>query len=143
MESKLFLTCPEHGWTRLTIDSDDFWISYTTDFGYDFLRAVYLNYVDFNSPFSDYPVSRVVSFDTEENGYFYAIFYGLQLTICSQDDIWNQHYFFKSTRELLDQVMNSMYPFAQEWLTFYNDKEDEALLNLFKEIKEEVYGQTV
>lgn len=141
MESKLFITCPKHGWTRLTIDSDDFWISYSTDFGYDFLRAVYFNHLDFDVSSCSTP--RVVLFDTEEDGYFYAIFCSSQLTICSQDGIWNQHYFFKSARDLLDQVMDSMYPFALEWLTFYDDKEDPYLLDLFKEIKEEVYGQTV
>lgn len=140
----LLIDCPRYGWTRMKIDDNNFLISYTTDFGYDFLRAAYFNYLDFDkSPFGTHAAPRVVLFDTENDGKYYAIFCGNQLTICSTDCPWAKHYYFESSKDLLDQVMNSMYPFAQEWLTFYEDKEDTDLLDLFKDIKEEVYGQTV
>lgn len=139
----LSLDCPRYGWSRLKIDNDNFLVSYITDFGYDFLRATYLNYLDFDTFHLPEASPRTILFDTENDGKYYAIFCGNQLTICSTDCPWAKHYYFESAKDLLDQVMNSMCPFAQEWLTFYEDKEDPYLLDLFKEIKEEVYGQTV
>lgn len=139
----LSIDCPRYGWARMKIDDNVFLVSYTTDFGYDFLCAAYLNYLDFDTLHSFDAAPRVILFDTESDGEYYVIFCGKQLTICSTDCPWAKHYYFESAKDLLDQVMNSMYPFAQEWLTFYEDKEDTYMLDLFKEIKEEVYGQTV
>lgn len=133
--SKINLSCPECGWSTLTINDTKYDISYVTNAGWDILAAAFRNYICKGKG------ANVTIIDGEKSGKFYLIFENNSLTICSTDDDFCKHYYFISAKNLLTQISNSISEHIEEWGHFYCDDEVDStkdIQTMLRNIKCEV-----
>lgn len=126
--TQLTITKPIYGWANLSLNGDEFYISYNTNFGYEILNAAYKNFQDHNS-------FQTILLNSEGDGTYYLIFDAGQLTICWTGDNYCKHYFFGSAKELLRQVCRSISLYPKEWDLFY-ESEGACVSSLLDQIKE-------
>lgn len=116
--SKIKLSCPENGWATLSINGEEYYISYTTNAAIDILAAAYKNYIGKGRGI----FATII--DSEGEGNFYLIFDNSCLTICSADDDYCEHYYFISAKNLLFQIYDSIKGNEETWGHFCCDEID-------------------